>query len=259
MSRNRRPDFHLPALLLGVAVSTLPAFGQGATAGAPGAVVGAEAMKVLKQAQDSLSKVKIARYDAAYTASGWLRQFVPAVEGTVIIGEPSKYEITRFRCEVRVTPHESDEKISLAAGSDGDLFFMIDPTTKTVYADMDQAVLGKHSRTLHRVLMSEFVIDEPLKDELEAKEMELGEETVVGGEPCYQVRLSTSDTNRVAWFFSKKDFLPRRVDRFRKNREGEEGTTSLVLTGLSIDLTFRPEPFRLRVPSGYKRTDEFAP
>ena len=229
-------------------------------------------MEILKKADEAIKKVDLVSYEADYTATSWLRKFVPDVKGTVVLGEESEWEVAKFRVEVSIrsdkSSDESDEKtdaaggmgepLELTAGCDGDNFFLIDPGTKTVYRDMDPAVLGKHSRNLQRVLMREFTAKAPFEEELKAEEIKLeGTETVYDQE-CYKIRLKTKESNAV-WYFAKKDFLPRRVDRIHKNGEGEEGMTKLVLSNLRIDPKLKVDPFSPNAPAGFKTTDDFAP
>lgn len=217
------------------------------------------AMEILKKSEAALRQVKLARYQAQYEGTGWVKQYVADIEGSALLGEPSKYDITRFRCEVKLTPPKSSETLELTVGCDGDLFFLIDPQAKMVYADIDQAVLGAQQRNVQRVLLQDFVAKEPLADDLKAEKVELKEATKVGDEVCYQIHVTRSETQEVNWFVSKKDWLPRRVDRVYKNPQGEQGTTRLVITNLVAESTFRAAPFKLNVPDGFTKTDEFAP
>ena len=215
--------------------------------------------EILQKVAAALQEVKFVQYDARYTATGWITAHVPNIEGSAALGEPFQYDIARFRAEVKMTPHQSEETIELTAGCDGDLFFLIDPKTKMVYADIDEAVLGTHQRNVQRLLMREFVTKEPLADVLKAEKLELKETVQVGDETCYQIHVPLSDTRGITWFVSKKDWLPRRVDRLYQNPEGGEGSTRLVLTNLVTRTTFSAEPFKVIVPQGFTRTDDFAP
>ena len=218
-----------------------------------------EPREILEKAQAALEQVKQARYTARYHGEGWVTQYVATVEGSAMLGEMSEHEIARFRCDVKLTPPKSKETMQLTAGSDGDLFFLIDPKTKTVYADMDDAVLGTHSSNAQRLLIRDFVSKEPLAEELDGKPLELKEDVNVGGETCYQVYVAISESRGITWFISRKDWLPRRVDRVYKDPEQGEGSTRLVLTDLVVGTTCDVEQFKLTVPPGFTRTDDFAP
>jgi outer membrane lipoprotein-sorting protein len=218
-----------------------------------------KAKEILGKTAAALEKIRFARYEGNYKGIGWATEYVPRIEGSVALGEPSEYDIERFYCKVKLTPQKSEDTLELTAGSDGDIYFLVDQATKTVYADMDEAVLGPQSRNIQRILMRPFVAKEPLADDLKAEKVELMEPTVVAGEDCHQVRVTRSESQDVVWFVSKKDWLPRRVDRHYKNDKGEIGTTQLVLAKLTAETTFKPAPFQLKVPKGFTKTDEFAP
>jgi outer membrane lipoprotein-sorting protein len=247
-----------------LAVLIAAAFSAGAVAraddeqGKPDAESG-KAKEILKKSQEALRKVKLARYTGKYTGTEWVRQYVPDIDGSSSIGEPSEYDIARFLCNVKMTPHGSEEVIDVTAGSDGDLFYLVDAKKKKVYADIDEAVLGTHARDVQRLLLRDFIAKEPLATELGAEKVELKEPVDIGGQACHQVHVTFSDTRSTVWFISKKDWLPRRVDRLYKNEEGELGMTRLVISDLVASPTLDTAPFKLTVPEGYTKTDEFAP
>jgi outer membrane lipoprotein-sorting protein len=250
--------------LLGVALVVTPcAFsGEPEQKGAGSTAANAEAAnpkEILKKAEAALKKVKQVRYKAEYKGTEWVTAFVPSLEGTAMLGEPSQHDIARFRCEVKLTPRGESEAIELSAGSDGDLYYLIDPAKKMVFADIDEAVLGKQQRNLQRVLLRDFVAKEPLAEDLKAEKVELLGTEDVGGEPCHKVRVTRSETQRVVWYLSQKDWLPRRVVRLYKNQQGEEGSTQLLLTDLVAEPKLNAKKFELTVPKGFTKTDEFAP
>ena len=219
----------------------------------------ADPMEILKKAEGALKKVKQVRYKAQYKGTEWVTAFVPSLEGTAMLGEPSEYDVPRFRCEVKLTLKGATEAIELSAGSDGDLYYLIDPGKKIVYADMDEAVLGTHQRNLQRVLLRDFVAKEPLAEDLKAEKVELLGTEEVGGEQCQKVHITRSETQGVIWYVSQKDWLPRRIDRLYKNQQGEQGSTQLVLTDLVVEPKLNAKLFELTVPKGFTKTDEFAP
>jgi hypothetical protein len=216
-------------------------------------------IEILKQAQAALKEVKLVRYRGSYKGTAWITAYVPNIEGTAMLGEPSEHDIARFRCEVKLTPVGSSETIELTAGSDGDLYYVIDPQAKIVYADIDPAVLGSRQRDPRRLLVQSFVVEEPLAEELQAENVELKEDAEIGGVACYQILVPRAAGREFVWYIAKQDFLPRRVDGHYKNPAGELGTTQLELTDLVAEREFRLAPFELTVPEGFTRTDDFAP
>ncbi|UCG34194.1 MAG: DUF2092 domain-containing protein [Phycisphaerales bacterium] len=219
----------------------------------------AEAKNILEKSRAALEQVRMARYDAKYKGTTWITAYVPAIEGSVVVGEPSEYDVTRFWCDVKLTPIGSEEVLKLTAGSDGDMYYVIDHQTKTAHADIDPAVMGSRPRDPRRVVVNTFVSKDPLQQELEAEKIELKEDAEVGGEPCHQILVTYGETQQGLWFVSKNDCLPRRVVRVYKNEAGEEGTTELELTNLKTDTKLDTAPFELKVPEGYAQSDDFAP
>jgi len=258
-------------LLLGILTSG-PAFGE------------ESGKDLLKKSADSVKKVKSASYKADYTGTGWVAAFVADVRGTAIIGGRSEWDVARFRCDVKLRkprPDDedkdesgeaksesqglwSDEVKSFTAGCDGDVYFLIDPQAKIAYQDMDPAVLGADSRNLQRVILPEFSADEPFKEALEAESVEIAGSESVAGEDCHRVTVKTGEPSPAAvdWYISKKDYLPRKVVRTYNNRsdpEGSPGTTELTISQLVVNPKLKADPFKLVLPSGFKKTEEFAP
>jgi len=226
--------------------------------------VSPEAKKILEQSAEAVKKVNFAQYNGDYTSTAWIREFLPDITGKAIIGQPSSYDVPRFRCEIEMIPPvkpDSDEKPEarkLTAGSDGDNYFLIDPKEKTAYVDMDPAVLGANARDIQRLLMNVLVDKEPYEEELKADTIQKKDDAKVGSEACHVVHVKT-DQGEAHWYISKSDLLPRRVERFYKNREDKVGSTDLVITDLQYSSKANEDRFAVTVPTGYKKTDEFAP
>jgi hypothetical protein len=250
----------LPAA--GVFIVTALAMGNMAGAadgGGQDAAPSSEAKAILKKSAAALEKVKVVRYRGKYEGTGWVKALVADVEGHAALGAPSEHDVPRFRCEVKLTPPNAEETLTFTAGADGDLYYLVDPEKKTVYADMDDAVMGSQQRNIQRVLLPDFVAEKPLEAHLAAENVQLAETVEVGGEACHQVRVIQSEEREVVWFISTSDYLPRRVDRVYRNPERGEGMTRLVITELKASPTPDTALFKLSVPAGYARTDDFAP
>ncbi len=156
-----------------------------------------------------------------------------------------------------------DAPQSFTAGCDGNEYYLIDAKTKTAHHDMDPVVLGANSRDIQRVSMREFTAEEPFKDELAAKDISLTNTKTIDGEMCYEVEIKTEGGRQkaVVWWISTKDFLPRGVKRVHAPRsgDGEDGSTQLMIRNVIATKKTKPEVFKLKVPAGYTKTDEFAP
>ena len=220
-----------------------------------------KAVEILKKVDAATKAVKLVSYHASLQTTEWLASRVPAVEGKVIIaGECPDARPERFRYEYKFTLQESDETKEVTTGSDGDIIFLIDPSVKTVYADIDPAVVGSDGRVGQFLAMVEYCHSTPFKDEIGAERLSLKGTTMIGGEECHEIHVVYAVGRQEAtWFFSTKDFLPRRVDRIRTNREGEKASSQLTLSDVVVDPKFKTDPFKLVVPDGFTKTDEFAP
>ncbi len=222
--------------------------------------------EIMKKARDAAIAVRRVRYKAEYVATGWVTEYVPTVTGTVVVGEQSKWKIDRFRSSVKIVPNgKGDPKddapgvpMELTAGCDGESFFLIDTKTKTVYEDIDPAVMGSHARDVQRVVLSELAAPKPYEQELEAKDLVIKSIPEVAGQRCFEFHATVED-REVVWYIAWSDFLPRRFVQIYKNPKGEVGTTQLTLTDLEVNPKLARDPFHADVPAGFKKTDEFAP
>ena len=217
-----------------------------------------EGVGILKQAAAAMQKARPVSYKADYKATGWVTAFVPNVEGTAVVGEQSQHKIDRFFCQVKIRPTGSSDVLEYAGGSDGDVFFLVDPKTKTCHQDLDPAVLGSQGRNLQRIVVREFSAPEPFAEVFQSGTVELKGSKTVGEEDCYELHVKPKEPPEVFWSISKKDFLPRRITRVIKNQQGE-ATTELTLSNIAANLKFVKNPFELVCAEGFKKTDEFAP
>ena len=216
---------------------------------------------IVQEAQEALKKVSLVRYRAEIQGKGWVAKRVPRINATVIVGARSQHDIDQFRCDVQIKEDGSEEMMRLTAACDGDIYCLIDPSTKTVYQDMDPAVLGKHGRNTQRPVLGAFAEPDPLAELLESGELSYKGTTDVVGEPCHEISIPGKFPKETLWAFSTKDSLPRRVRRIYPDRDGgpEDGETVMTLTNVEVNPKIQGNPFKLTVPKGFTKTDEFAP
>lgn len=216
--------------------------------------------EIMARADEATRNVTLISYDAEFVSGGWLTSRVPMnIIGKVIQGPRSKYNLEKFYAEIKLKSAKSDEIKECTVGSNGDVYFLIDPKTYTAYEDMDPAVLGAQSRNYQRVIMREFSVEDPFGDEIKADTIKFLGTSKIGNEKCYDIHVLIGDSSDAVWSISQNDYLPRKVRRIHKNQKGEEGSIDLTLTNLVVNPTFNHDPFTLQVPHGYKKTDEFAP
>ncbi|MCH9009706.1 MAG: hypothetical protein IIC21_03665, partial [Chloroflexi bacterium] len=123
-----------------------------------------DGVSILKKAEAAMKRIDRVTYNADVTATGWLKKFVRSAQGSVVLGQRSQWDIERFRCEVTIEDPDSEKALAFTAGSNGDVYFLVDPVAKTAYQDMDPMVLGSQGRHIQRVLMKGPVGPDPFAE-----------------------------------------------------------------------------------------------
>ncbi len=214
---------------------------------------------IVQRAVEALAKVQVVSYDLDYKATGWITMWFPQVAGPVVVGKDTPDKAQRFHCKLAVKPSDSSEMREVIAGADGKVFYLTDSKTKTVHADMDQGVLGKEMFVVMFSVMREYGVPNPFEDALRAGQFKIEESKSVDGEDCYAVRIKPPIDSEAIWYFGKKDFLPRRTSAEWRNDKGDLGTAEMTLQKLKVHPPSPSDPFKLIVPEGYKKSDDFAP
>ena len=235
-------------------------------------------IEILKRADAASKAIRIAQYEAKAFAHNAGKKPRPIAEGKVVIQgfkahAPERFKISgKFRMPDSEDPHHfttesSEDEQHLTIGSDAIDFYLLDWKTKKAYVDFDPGVTGPRGQLGQSIVMAEYVHPTPFSDELKGTEQRLVGTTMVGDEECYEVVVHTdmsgwqhAPVSQVAhWFFSTKDFLPRRVDRLFTRGGQPRGGTSLVVTSLKLDPVNAEKLFRFHLPDGFARIDDFAP
>lgn len=213
----------------------------------------AKALEIFKKADAATKRVKSVKYKASSSASGAAASRIPKkMTGTVImVGEdPSgfdKYYID-FKGEM-----PDGRKLAGTTGSDADEYFLLDPAKKIAYVDIDDSVTGTAGQAARVLIFREFSHPSPFGDEINGDKRELKGSKKIGDEDCHHLYVMYSGGRGEAeWYISKKDFLPRRVDRISQGY-------SVTITDLKIDPKLDPGIFKVKVPEGWTKTDEPAP
>lgn len=250
------------ALLTGIALTlAVPVLAEDTTGGTDEGAKKADnqAREIIEKAGQALKDLHGISYAAEVTVSGWVDRFITSSRGTVLLTRESGEAGEKYRLEIEVPDGESSAIHKLTSGCDGELFYLIDAEKKTVYADMDPEVIGQAGKLFRGIMLSSFSEENPFKRELEAETIELRGTSTVDGEECHQVFVKNGPRRESILHISKKDFIIRGTDRTFINPEGESSTAKLVLTRVVANPGFANDPFRLTVPDGFARTDEFAP
>ncbi|UCE59171.1 MAG: hypothetical protein JSU63_17220 [Phycisphaerales bacterium] len=218
-------------------------------------------IEILKRADAAARRVKTVQYDVVVETTGAFRTQIERAEGTFlgtgyVDGFPEKY-----RVDFTLTMPGSPIPIKLSLGTDNEKFFLVDHQSKTAHEDMYVGVQGPTGRGVMQGLLGEFHHPTPFDDEINGRSHELIGSEEIHGEDCYKVHVIyiREDSPDVIWYFSKKDYLPRR--RVDLHTRGEMANSRLIRTvkNLVVNPKLAPDCFKLKVPPGYAKTDEPAP
>jgi len=219
-----------------------------------------EPLAVLKKAAEAAKQIKTVRYAFKRQGLDADEDKSPKLSGTATLGGWAYKAVQKYRVEMKVQRPGTPEPTDVMAGSDGDIVYLIDAKAKKVYADLDPAVLGAQNAPVRVVLLSDFVDPEPFAEAMKAEKFESAGVVPVGGEDCYKIRTKPkSEGSEVIWFIAKKDFLPRRMDMIFPSRDGKPGGRTIELSNLTVNPKLDSDPFKLVVPDGFTKTDDFAP
>lgn len=246
-------------LLLPVLTGVVSAQDAEAPKEEPQPVRTSQAIEILERADAAIKSVHSVRAEIKTEVSGVATNFVSAAEGTaVFVGWTGRGPEKSFR-HVKTADPESGESVELTSGGNGETYFLINHNEKKGYEDMDPGVMGSSGRALGSFGMIEFVHDAPFDDELAAESVEYEGESDVAGEACHKIRVTyAGDQGSSTWFFSKKDFLPRRrIQHF--NFQGQDGAVEINLSKLETNIEPGDDLFRMKLPEGYVQIDDFAP
>lgn len=223
----------------------------------PAKVVNKEAQDILKKVDATIKEIKTVRYDVSAKGTGTSATRVPEISGSMIQHGVDNNPMAKFFFDGTVKRPGSAESRRITGGTDGDLSFLIDYGAKMVYEDIDPAVMGSDGRILQQSVMLEFTHPKPFSDEINAETIEMLDAESVAGVDCFKIKVKyANNAQEATWYFGKKDFLPRRVDRHFPARNG--GTT-MTITNLEVDPKLDAKAYSVKVPEGFEKTDEFAP
>ncbi len=216
-------------------------------------------LMILKKVDAATKKVKAVSYNVAVKGSGALESRRPKLTGKVILAGRGERELDKFFIEFKGEASDGS-RVEGTMGSDADEFFLLDPKTKIAYVDIDGSVLGAAGRWQRWLGMIEFVHPTPFSDEINGDKRDLKGVKKIGDQECYEIHVVYSGgQGEATWYFSKKDFLPRRVDRWQRGPSGERGATVVILTELKADPKIDPSIFKVKIPDGWTKTDQPAP
>lgn len=217
-------------------------------------------VKILKKADEATRAVKAVSYSTTIAPTGAAKGRRPRFQGQAFLYGWAHGGPARFRHNITQKNSGEDKTQSFTAGKDDENFYLIDHQTKTAYVDIDPQVMGKMSRTIRNFAMLEFVHPAPFSDEINGTSQKLEGIEDIAGEPCYKIHVEYAVGGPQAnWFFSTKDFLPRRVVRLFNTPGGQTAGLQTTVTHLKIIQSDSKDLSEFKLPEGYKQTDDFAP
>ena len=217
-------------------------------------------VEILRKADEAAKAVKSVKYKVSYKGGGAAGAQAPTIEGTVLMDGWFESAPDKFVCEANIKQPGSSEVRAITAGSDTRTFYVIDHQAKVAYVDVFPQVIGTIGRPVLSLRMVEFLHPNPFRDEINGREQQLRGSKKIGGEDCYEVYVVYSNRLQQAiWYISKKDYLPRSVIRRQPGPSGERLEEQWTLTDVVVDPQAGKEPFKLRLPAGYTRTNDPAP
>ena len=216
-------------------------------------------VEILKKADAACKENKAVSYEASFKGLGVDENRAPTATGTVILSGTKNQEPAKFRVTAKIQKPGSSDILEITATSDEDKFALLDVQAKKVYEDIDSQVFGSYRNGIRALTMRELILAEAYADEIKGEKQELKEPAKIKDEDCYQVYVKYGPNQEANWFFSKKDFLPRKVERNFTNRSGEKGGSELTIFNLNTAPKMDASTFKLIVPEGFTKTDDFAP
>ncbi len=219
-----------------------------------------EILKKVDAAAKAVTKIQyksVAEIPAAFANRfGFQKVEATYIVSGVVNGQPEKYF-----ADLKITMPGSAGTRRVTAGSDNDMFYVVDHEGKKAYEDIDPAVVGPAGRALQAASMIEFTHPTPFSDEINATSRELRGSEKVGGEDCYVVHViyANEQAPQATWSFSKKDFLPRKRIDVYPTPNGQTANQVKTVTNLVVDPKLSDDVFKLKLPDGYTKTDDFAP
>ncbi len=217
-------------------------------------------IEILRRVDAASKAVAAVKYRGKLTGTEAAKSHIATVEGTVIMSGWANSAPQKYRCDVKVAQPGSSEVKHITIGSDGAAFFLIDHEAKKAYQGSRPAVLGPTGAMAVALWLREFLHETPFTEEIEGDKQELKAGITIGGEECYEIHVVYAGAiGEAVWWFSKRDFLPRGVQRFIRTPSGERAAQRWELTDVVVDPKLAKDTFKLVLPNGYTKTNEPAP
>ncbi len=214
---------------------------------------------ILTPAETATTDLTSCRYEAEFHATGSLAADKPVLQGKVHAKKPGKGILRTLFGDNGIPPMRikgngklpNDAKPSpFEVATNGKSITLIDETEKTYYVTTISEGMNQLNIAMN-LLMREYLHPTPFSDEINAKSAKLEGEKAIGGVDCYVVFVHYYQNDQKArWYFGKKDYLPRCVERILSGDESEDKTV-LTVSNLEVDPKLSDDTFTPK-PEGYK-------
>lgn len=226
-----------------------------------------DAIEILKKVDEATKAVQSVRYTGRLEGKEAAESRTLIVEGTVVmsgaVGVPRTRDLVapkRYRCDVTTTDPHSGKTRKFEIGADGESFYLIDHDARKVFEAQTPEVLGTMSRPAVALWMREFIHPEPFSDEINGDLQMLNGSKRIGDEDCHEIHIIYKDAiGEAVWWFSKRDFLPRGVQRVMVTPSGERAIQQWQFKNLVPDPKLAKDTFKLVIPNGYAKVEGNAP
>ncbi|MBI1826505.1 MAG: hypothetical protein HY287_09885 [Planctomycetes bacterium] len=216
--------------------------------------------EILNKANDATKQTKVVSYNATLKGTGANETKMPSVSGSVIMTRLKNNDPEKYLIKGKLQQPGSSDVHEYAAGTNGDKYFLIDMDGKKAYEDIDPQSMGKSGRALKGLFMRELAHDAAFDDELKGEKKELRGSAKVGDEDCYQIFVKyAGQPQEAVWYISKKDFLPRKREQAGTMQNGDKAGMEVAITELNTAPKIDDSTFKLTLPAGFTKVEDFAP
>ena len=226
-----------------------------------------DAIEILEKVDKATKAVRAVEYTGRLEGKAAAESRTLLVEGTVLLSgwvetskEPLRGVPKRYRCDIATTDPHSGKTRRLTIGADGESFYLIDHDARKVFTGPTPDVLGSISRPAVALWLREFIHPEPFSDEINGDDQMLTGSKRIGDEDCHEIHIIYENAiGEAFWWFSKRDFLPRGVQRVMNTPAGERAIQQWQITNLVADPKLGEDAFKLVIPDGYEKAKGNAP
>lgn len=221
-----------------------------------------EAKAIMLKADEAIKKVFYVKYDALFQGTGFMVETAPIVKGQTIQRGKERTGYGQYRFDVQEAKYPgTEEKLSFVSGHDGRIYYLLDPQKKVAYVQPSKDKLGSKGRLGDAIGMQYFAHPEPYADDLAATTLRLVGSSTVGDQECWEIAVTYADPKKGkgVWYISKKDYLPRRMDRLVFHPETQEpGSMQWIFSNLTI-VPSKDHDVAYVLPEGYTQSKDQVP